>query len=109
MPDLFPYHAYWKMDECHFAFWEFVPTVDHKEPVALGGSDDKKNWVTTSMLHNSIKSNWTLEQLQWTLHDPGDYNEWDGLTSLFVEIVDTHPDLQDDAYIRKWYSLSKIK
>lgn len=29
MPEEFPYHAHWKMEECHNAYWEFVPTVDH--------------------------------------------------------------------------------
>ena len=63
MPDVFPYQAHWKMSECHRAYWEYVPTVDHIIPISLGGADDIKNRVTTSMLHNSIKSNWTLEQL----------------------------------------------
>ena len=25
MPETFPYHAHWKMEECHNAYWEFVP------------------------------------------------------------------------------------
>lgn len=106
MPDIFPYQAHWKMDECHIAFWELFPTIDHICPVALGGADEKKNWATTSMLHNSIKSNWTLEQLQWKLYEPGDYTKWDGLTSLFATIVNAYPDLQDDLYIRRWYRLA---
>lgn len=36
MPDEFPYHPHWKMEECHNAYWEFVPTLDHVYPVALG-------------------------------------------------------------------------
>lgn len=75
MPQTFPYHSHWKMEECHNAYWEFVPTVDHIFPVALGGADSMENWATTSMLHNSIKSNWTLDQLNWKLYDAGNYNE----------------------------------
>ena len=26
MPETFPYHAHWKMEECHNAYWELVPT-----------------------------------------------------------------------------------
>ena len=37
MPEEFPYHPHWKMDACHNAYWEFVPTVDHIVPVTLGG------------------------------------------------------------------------
>lgn len=106
MPDVFPYHAHWKMEECHNAYWEFVPTVDHIYPVALGGADSEENWATTSMLHNSIKNNWTLEQLQWELYEVGNYEEWDGLTGLFVKLVEAAPVLIEDAYIKRWYKLS---
>lgn len=95
------------MEECHNAYWELVPTLDHIYPVALGGADSEENWATTSMLHNSIKSNWTLEQLQWDLYDAGDYEEWGGLTELFVKLVEMDSSLLDDTYIRKWYKLSK--
>lgn len=107
MPDIFPYHAHWKMEECHNAYWEFVPTVDHIYPVALGGADSEENWASTSMLHNSIKNNWTLEQLQWELYDAGDFQDWDGLTELFVKLVEANESMLDDSYIRKWFKLSK--
>lgn len=106
MPDLFPYHAHWKMEECHNAYWEFVPTVDHIYPVALGGADSEENWATTSMLHNSIKSNWTLEQLNWKLHGAGKLEDWDGLTALFVKLVEADSSLLEDSYIKKWHRLS---
>ncbi len=106
-PEEFPYHPHWKMEECHSAYWEFVPTVDHIVPVALGGADTEENWASTSMLHNSIKSNWTLEQLQWHLYDAGDFEAWDGLTHLFLQLVEQEEALLTDSYIRKWYRLSK--
>lgn len=108
MPDVFPYHTHWKMEECHNAYWELVPTVDHIYPVALGGADSEENWTTTSMLHNSIKSNWTLEQLCWEMKEAGRYEEWDGLTGLFVALVEADVSLLEDVYIKKWYNLSKI-
>lgn len=107
MPDEFPYHSHWKMEECHSAYWEFVPTMDHIYPVALGGVDSEENWATTSMLHNSVKSNWTLEQLNWQLHEAGRMEDWDGLTGLFAELVEADLTLLQDSYIKKWYRLSK--
>ena len=106
MPETFPYHSHWKMEECHNAYWEFVPTVDHIYPVALGGADSMENWATTSMLHNSIKSNWTLEQLEWKLYDAGDYSQYDGLTGLFMKLVRADEELLKDTYIKRWYKLS---
>ena len=105
-PDDFPYHPNWKMDSCHNAYWELIPTIDHIYPIALGGADSEENYATTSMLHNSIKNNWTLEQLQWSLYPPGDIKEWDGLTGLFVSLVDKNRQLLNDAYIKRWYTLS---
>ena len=107
MPDEFPYHSHWKMEECHSAYWEFVPTVDHIYPVTLGGVDSEENWATTSMLHNSVKSNWTLEQLNWQLYEAGRMEDWDGLTGLFAELVEANLTLLQDPYIKKWHRLSK--
>jgi len=107
LPKDFPYHAHWKMEECHFAYWEFVPTVDHIYPVALGGADTTENWASTSMLHNSIKNAWTLEQLRWKLYDSGNFQDWDGMTDLFIRLVEANESLLADPYIKKWYKLSK--
>ena len=82
--------------------------MDHIYPVALGGADSEENWATTSMLHNSIKNNWTLEQLNWKLYDAGNYEEWDGLTGLFIELVNADTTLLEDSYIKKWYKLSHM-
>lgn len=69
-PDEFPAHPNWEMKRSHFAFWELFPSIDHVVPVARGGADDETNWVTTSMLRNSAKSHWTLEELGRTLVAP---------------------------------------
>lgn len=74
-PEEFPYDPHWRMDKCHIAYWELIPTVDHVVPVALGGADDENNYLTTSMMSNAIKSNFTLKQLGWKLYDKGDINE----------------------------------
>mgnify|MGYP002822786863 FL=1 len=90
------------MSETHIMFWELFPTVDHVVPVARGGSDHADNWVTASMLRNSAKSNWTLEELEWKLVPPGDAREWDGLTSWYLGHIGNYPELSDDAYLRRW-------
>lgn len=102
-PEDFPYQAHWKMTETHIAYWEYVPTIDHIEPIAAGGADDEHNWVSTSMLNNAIKSNWTLKQLGWELYEPGALNEWDGLSHLFVQLVKHDEKLLEDTYIKTWY------
>ena len=106
-PDEFPFHPHWKMTETHIAYWELVPTIDHVYPIAKGGHDNKENWVTTSMISNSIKSNYTIEEINWTLHPKGKLEDWDGLTNLFIELVDKNTGLLEDSYIKNWYVISK--
>lgn len=106
-PEEFPYHPHWKMSQCHKAYWDLLPTIDHIAPIARGGADVPENWITTSMLNNSIKSNWTLEELRWNICTAGSLTEWDGLTGKFIQPVEAAPDILSDAYIRRWYNVSK--
>lgn len=103
LPEEFPAHPNWKMAESHIVYWELYPTVDHIVPLARGGSDDEGNWITTSMLRNSAKSHWTLEELGWTLSPPGQLHDWDGLTGWFVNFAGKDPEALQDKYIDRWY------
>lgn len=102
LPDEFPAHPNWKMSASHLVYWELFPTIDHIVPVSRGGKDEPSNWATTSMLRNSAKSHWTLEELGWTLHPPGSIAAWDGLTGWFVEYTEAHPELCEDPYVKRW-------
>jgi hypothetical protein len=79
LPGEFPFHPNWKTDVTHPAYWEVGATVDNLIPVTRGGKDAEENWVTASMARNSAKMNWTLQDLGWHLHPPGDIRDWDGL------------------------------
>lgn len=103
VPEEFPAHPNWAMSQSHFAFWELFPSIDHLVPVARGGADDESNWVSTSMLRNSAKAHWTLDELGWTLSPPGDHTEWDGLAGWFVDYLHTHPELVADKYLARWF------
>ena len=111
MPQEFPYHPHWKMSECHIVYYELMPTVDHIIPVARGGPDDEVNWVTTSMLRNSAKSNWTLDELGWQLVPSGNLKDWNGLISVYIEIFESLLKSQSvfsqDKVLSKWYKIAK--
>jgi len=102
MSEDFPYHPNWKMDVTHPAYWELTPTIDHLVPACRGGADDESNWVTTSMARNSAKGNWTLEDLGWSIHEPGDMSEWDGLIYWYLEFTDLRPDVLVDNSMKQW-------
>jgi len=108
LPAEFPYHPNWKMTETHLAFWELSATIDHKKPIARGGENAEDNWVTTSMLRNSAKANWTLEELGWELKPPGDVSVWDGLLGWFTRHVGSHPELRQNARIAAWHRAATL-
>ena len=107
MPDEFPYHGNWKMSECHIAYWELYPTIDHIIPLARGGSDKESNWVCTSQMRNSAKANWLLEEIEWKLFTPGLLENWDGLLNWFMEYIKDQNDIIEDKYILTWYKAAK--
>jgi len=112
LPREFPFHPNWKTDVTHPAYWEMAATVDHHEALSVGGQHDQSNWYTTSMARNAAKMNWTLAQLGWRLHEPGNMQQWDGLLGWFLEYIDDHPDIlhQDDLEIKslkQWHAAGK--
>jgi 5-methylcytosine-specific restriction endonuclease McrA len=106
-PSEFPFHNNWKTDACHFAFWELYPTVDHLVPVSRGGSDDQSNWVSTSMVRNAAKANFTIEELGWQVLPPGELKRWDGLSNWFLRQVKVRQEIQESGYLRRWANAAK--
>lgn len=102
--EVFPFHANWKMSDCHIAYWEMMPTYDHVLPIARGGKDIPENIVTTSQIMNSAKSNFLLEEIGFKLHAPGDMKDWDGMISWYKEYVDKNPSILQNTYIRQWHN-----
>lgn len=103
-PDIFKYHKNWKMSDTHMIYWELFPTIDHLIPIARGGQDNESNWITTSMIRNSAKSNWTIEEIGWILHDKGKLENWDGLVNYFIDLTNKNPGYEKDNYVSIWKS-----
>ena len=100
-PTEFPFHNNWRTDACHFAFYELFPTIDHVHPVSRGGADQANNMVSTSMLKNAAKANFTLDELGWQLFPPGDLASWDGLTGWFIRQAQISAGAMSP-YLRRW-------
>ena len=95
------------MSEVHRAYWELFPTIDHVVPVARGGPDSEENWMSCSMLTNSIKSNWTLDELNLGLLPSGHLANWDGLMTWFMQQTAADPAVLANAYLRSWHSAAR--
>ena len=103
-PNIFKYHRNWKLSETHMIYWELFPTIDHVMPVSRGGEDNEHNWVTTSMVRNSAKANWTLKEVGWLLRPHGQLKNWDGLINYFIDITKKNSEYEKDHYVRSWKS-----
>jgi hypothetical protein len=102
-PNEFPFHSNWKTSECHPAYWDLFPTIDHIRPIARGGRNNSENLVTTSMGKNNAKSNFTLEELGWRLYPPGEIEEWDGQINWFMNFIKRQPEFLKQSYIKSWF------
>jgi hypothetical protein len=108
MPEEFPYHKNWKLDQCHTIYYELYPSHDHIQAAALGGSNDLDNLITCSMLVNAQKGHWTVDQLGWEILSAGRVSEWDGQTAWFLRMVETNPSLLNThKSIAKWHKIAK--
>ena len=103
MPEVFPYHPNGKMTECHQAWWDLVPAIDHVVPIAFGGTNDADNLICTSGIRNMVKSTSTPEELGWKIYPPGNLEEWDGLLAWFMSYVEEHPKLLLTNEVNNWY------
>ena len=56
---------------------------------------------------NLAKKNYTLEQLNLHLYPEGNIHEWEGLSKLFVAIVEKEPALLQIDRINFWYKATK--
>ena len=105
IPDVFPVHENWKTDQCHQAWWDLFPSIDHIVPLAFGGTNDEDNLVCTSMKRNMAKATSSLEEIGWKVYPPGNLEEWDGMLAWFIDYVENHPDVLDNTYTKGWYEI----
>lgn len=106
-PNEFPFHPNWRFNECHPAYWDLSPTIDHIVPVTRGGANNIENLVTTSMKRNSAKSNFTLEELDWKLYTPSINEQWDGKLNWFNKMIAEYPALLNNRNIKEWFMAAR--
>lgn len=82
-PKQIPYHPNWRSDATHPIYMARSATIDHIEPHARGGTHDGvDNFATACWPCNTQKSDFSLEEIGWDLHDVLD-TQWDGLVGSY--------------------------
>jgi len=105
LKEVFPYHPHGKMSECHLAFWRDLASCDHLVPVARFGASEEHNLVTACYMCNSMKQNWTVEELGWRVREISSHETWDGLSSSFPMLLEVSAARFEQAripYFRDW-------
>ena len=103
-PVEFAYHSNWKYGVGHPWYWELYPTVDH---IDSAGADAPKNWVTTSMMRNLVKSNASLNEHGLILLPPSIDTQWDGLIQWYVDYLSERSELRKVAFLRQWHNAAR--
>lgn len=108
-PDAFPYQANWKAEETHPAYWSHTASLEHVEPIAVGGGEHFDNWVTTSMARNQVRSRFPLESLGWAVRPRVRDSDWDGGMTAFITLSAADDVLANPlhgSYIARWRKLA---
>jgi 5-methylcytosine-specific restriction endonuclease McrA len=77
-PAQVPYVSTYKQGFIHSLYWLIGAEADHIVPCTRGGDwTDPENHATACVLCNSRKSDWTLDELGWTIQ-PRLMTRWNG-------------------------------
>ena len=106
-PSIFPYQMSWRPGEIHVAYYELCACIDRLLPISRGGSDAEGNLITTTMPYVLARFNSTVEEMGWRLTREGYVDEWDGMSSWYVEYVKENQELRNVNYFNLWYIAAK--
>lgn len=106
-PSAMPYQPAWRLGEIHIAYYDLCACIDRLLPMSRGGSNAESNSVTTTMPFVLARSQSTVEEIGWKLTREGFVDEWDGMSSWYVEYVKANPELRSTNYFNLWYIAAK--
>lgn len=107
LPLEIPYQMAWRLGEIHIAYYDLYACIDRLLPESRGGSEAENNLVTTTIPYVLARSDSTVEEIGWRLTREGYVDEWDGMSSWFVEYVKENPELRNVNYFNLWYIAAK--
>jgi hypothetical protein len=107
LPSVMPYQMAWRVGEVHIAYYDLCACIDRLMPESRGGSVAESNLVTTTMPYVLARSNATIEEMGWRLTREGFVDEWDGMSSWYVQYVNANQELRNTNYFNLWYIAAK--
>jgi hypothetical protein len=107
LPSIMPYQMAWRVGEIHMAYYDIYACIDRLLPKSQGGSDAESNQITTTMPYVLARSHSNVEEMDWRLTREGFVDEWDGMSSWYVEYVNANQELRNANYFNLWYIAAK--
>jgi 5-methylcytosine-specific restriction endonuclease McrA len=106
-PQHLPVDPAWKLDHTHPVYWTLIASADHVVPAIRGGDCSEENLVNSCWRCNDIKRAWSLQELRWTLLEPPEERDWDGLSGAYPRLCASVSDSQgqplaESSYHRGW-------
>jgi hypothetical protein len=106
-PKELPYQQAWRLGAVHLAYYDLYACANKLVPLSPGGKGEEANLITTTMPYVLARSDSTVEEVGWRLTREGYVDEWDGMSSWYVEYVKEHPELRNENYFNMWFNAAK--
>jgi hypothetical protein len=107
IPRDFPFQQYWRPDGTHIAYHDLGACTTVLVPLSRGGKKEEANLVTTTMPYVLARTDMTFEEAGWRLTWEGFVDEWDGMSTWYVEYVKDHEELRDVNFLNMWFNAAK--
>jgi len=106
-PKELPYQQSWRLGEVHLVYYDLFACVHQLIPFTRGGKEEESNLITTTMPYVLARSNSLVEEAGWRLTREGYVDEWDGMSTWYVEYVKEHQELRNENYFNMWFNAAK--
>ncbi len=107
MPRDFPFQQYWRPESTHMAYYDLGACTTPLVPLSRGGKKDEANLITTTMPYILARSDQTVEEAGWRLTREGYVDEWDGMSTWYVDYVNDNQELRKINFFNLWFNAAR--
>ncbi|MEM0448875.1 MAG: hypothetical protein QW520_03520 [Methanomassiliicoccales archaeon] len=103
----FPFHEFWAEGEMHQAYYLTGACTALIIPQSRGGESNESNMLTTTFPFVLARSDLTPDEAGWRMTREGFVDEWDGMSSWYVDYVKENPDWRKINFFNLWYNAAR--
>lgn len=107
MPREFPFQQYLRPEATHIAYHDLGACTVPLVPLSRGGRSEETNLITTTMPYILARTDQTVEEAGWRLTREGFVDEWDGMSTWYVEYVNDHQELREVNFFNLWFNAAR--